>query len=103
MVPVINLTATERTASETGLYQTVLPTKDHRAMLRATCTTYTEEIDGRIVVSTPKTPSDLLSVATASVWTDTHSARTGTSTLGSERDTLEQDINLCQHVTPSDR
>jgi hypothetical protein len=79
----------------------VLPANDQHAMLRTTYTTYTEDIDARIVVSTLADHADPFSVATESVWTDahitlTHSARTGTSALNLEWKTLELVISLCR-------
>jgi hypothetical protein len=54
------------------MYSAVRPMKDTLAMIRPTFRTREEGVDGEIVICTEEERFDLISVATAAVWTDTH-------------------------------
>jgi hypothetical protein len=88
------------TALDPAKYCEVLPDKEQVAMIRTVSRLCDEEVDGEMVSCSSENRSDLIAVATATVWTDTHITLRhpegcGRSQADLEREMLEMVISLC--------
>jgi hypothetical protein len=95
-----NIVTTQRKLLEPELYTAVLQTKDHIAVIATIGKVVVEHIDGQIVSHIPEHEFDMVSTATAAVWTDAHvtlarTEKSGVPEVEVEREVLERIISLC--------
>jgi hypothetical protein len=84
-------------------YEEVNLKMDCHAMIRVIWQIREEELDGVLETRTSETRPDLISVAAAAIWSDSHATLTYTATVGGKgsdvaRETLERVVHVCPGI-----